>query len=99
MEEYLDNQLLSSIIVFVSQVAFIYLRTLNVIFTVERRTWPAIFTGMGIGALTLISFSIGVKHFLDGNWIPIILFLLGGAVGTYWGIKQSIKKDGEKFAD
>jgi hypothetical protein len=96
MEEYFDNQILSSVVVFLSQVAFIYLRTLNVIFTVERRTWPAIFTGMGIGALTLVSFAIGVKHFLDGNWIPVSLFLIGGAVGTYWGIEQSIKKDNKK---
>jgi hypothetical protein len=96
MEEYFDNQLLSSIVVFLSQVAFIYLRTLNVIFTVERRIWPSVLTGVGIGTVTLVSFAIGVKHFLDGNIIPVILFLTGGAVGTYWGIKQSIKKDNKK---
>jgi len=92
MKELLDNQFWSSLIVFLSQVAFIYLRTINVIYTVERRVWPAIFTGSGIGFLTLVSFSIGVKSFLGGEIFPIILFLLGGAVGTYWGIKQSINK-------
>jgi len=93
MEEYLDNQILSSIIVFLSQVAFIYLRTLNVIFTVERKIWQAILTGAGIGLLTLISFSIGVKSFLGGEIIPVLVFLLGGALGTYWGIKQNERND------
>ncbi len=96
MEDLLENQILSSIIVFLSQVAFIYLRTLNVIFTVDRRMWPAIFTGVGIGLLTLISFSIGVKSFLGGEILPVIVFLLGGALGTYWGIKQNEKNDRKK---
>lgn len=96
MEELLDNQLLSSLIVFLSQVSFIYLRTLNVIYTVERKIWPAIATGVGIGLLTLVSFSIGVKSFLGGEVLPVVVFLLGGALGTYWGIKQNEKNDKKK---
>jgi hypothetical protein len=96
MQELLNNQFLASLIVFLSQIAFIYLRTLNVIFTVDRRVGPAILTGMGIGLLTLVSFSIGVKSLLGGEVIPVVVFLLGGAIGTYWGIKQNQRNENKK---
>lgn len=96
IQSILDNYFITSIIVFTSQVAFIYLRTLNVIYTAERRITPTIVTGMGIGLLTLVSFSIGIQSILSGQILPVILFLLGGALGTYWGIKQSIKNENKK---
>jgi hypothetical protein len=48
---------------------------------------------MGVGIRTLISFSIGIKSILSGDVIPIALFLIGGALGTYLGIKQNEKKE------
>jgi len=93
IQSILDNYYLTSLIVFTSQIAFIYLRTLNVIYTAERKIVPAITTGMGIGLLTLVSFSIGIQSILSGQVLPVILFLLGGALGTYWGIKQNIKNE------
>lgn len=92
MNEILENQYISSAIVFFSQIAFIYLRTINVIYTVELRVWPSIFTGMGIGFLTLLSISIGTKSFISGELMPVVVFILGGAVGAYWGIMQKKKK-------
>jgi len=96
IQSILENDFLTSIIIFTSQISFIYLRTLNVIYTSERRMAPTIITGMGIGLLTLVSFSIGIQSVLSGQIFPVILFLLGGAIGTYWGIKQSIKNENKK---
>lgn len=93
MKEIMNNPLWSSLIVFASQIVFIYLRTINMIYTADRRIWPSIFTGMGVGLLTLISFSIGVKSVLSGEVIPIVVFLVGGAVGAYLGIKQNDKNE------
>ena len=93
IQDIMDNPIWSSVIVFLSQLVFIYLRTLNVIYTAEKKIWPSIFTGMGVGMLTLISFSIGIKSVLSGEITPIILFLLGGALGTYWGIKQNERNE------
>lgn len=93
MKEIMNNPLWSSLIVFASQIVFIYLRTINMIYTADRRIWPSIFTGMGVGLLTLISFSIGVKSVLSGEVIPIAVFLVGGAVGAYLGIKQNDKNE------
>ncbi len=93
MRELMNNPYWSSIIVFVSQIIFIYLRTLNVIYTTDKKIWPSIITGAGVGMLTIISFSIGIKSVLSGEVIPIVVFLAGGAVGTYLGIKQNEKNE------
>jgi hypothetical protein len=95
MKEILENQYLASLVVFLSQVAFIYFRTLNVIYTVERRAWPAVLTGICVGIMTLVSFTIGVESLKNGDCLTVAVFLIGGAIGTYWGINQSIKKDEE----
>ena len=96
IKEILDDQVWSSLIVLFSQIVFIYLRTLNVIYTAERKIWPAIITGLGVGLLTIVSFSIGIKSFMGGEIIPFSLFLIGGAIGTYLGIKQNIKNENKK---
>ena len=93
MRELMNNPYWSSIIVFTSQIVFIYLRTLNMIYTADRKIWPSIITGAGVGFLTLISFSIGIKSVLSGDIIPIAVFLAGGAVGTYLGIKQNERNE------
>jgi len=93
LKEILTNPYYASVIVFLSQLAFIYLKTLNVIYTVEKKVWKSIFSGIGIRVLTLTSFSIGIDSFKGGEVLPVLSFLLGGAVGTAWGVKQNIKNE------
>jgi uncharacterized protein YebE (UPF0316 family) len=92
MDEILANPYYSAIVVLISQVVFIYLRTINVIYTAERRLLPAILSGNGIGLAWLVSMSIGADSIMKGEIIPIIAFLVGGTLGTYWGIKKESKK-------
>lgn len=92
MNEILANPYYSAIVVLFSQVIFIYLRTINVIYTAERRLIPAIISGNGIGLAWLVSMSIGADSIMKGEIIPIVAFLIGGTLGTYWGIKKETKK-------
>jgi hypothetical protein len=32
--------------------------------------------------------SIGLNSMFNGDWQPIVAFLVGGTIGTYWGIKK-----------
>lgn len=89
----MENTYWVAIIVFISQLVFIYLRTLNVIYTTEKKLWLSILTGVGIGFLTLVSFEIGIDSLKSGQPVPIILFLAGGAFGTWWGIRQNEKSE------
>ena len=88
LEEILNNTYYASGIILVSQLTFLYLRTLNVIYTTQLRMLPAIITGNGIGFTWLISMSIGANSIFNGDILPIIAFALGGSVGTYLGIKK-----------
>ncbi len=92
IQQILDNPYWSAILIFVSQVAFIYFRTLNVIYTSERKTTPAMITANALSISWLVSTAIGTNSIIEGRPIPIILFLIGGSIGTYWGIRQNSKK-------
>lgn len=92
MGEILSNTYLSALVVLISQLIFIYLRTINVIYTAERKLIPAIISGNGIGLAWLVSMSVGANSIMNGEIIPIIAFLIGGTLGTYWGIKKETKK-------
>lgn len=85
-KEILDNQWYASIIVFITQIIFLYLRTINVIYTSQGKIMPAILTGNGVSISWLISMSIGLNSMVSGNWPPIAAFLVGGTIGTYWGM-------------
>jgi len=92
MTEILNNEYYSAIVVLFSQIGFVYLRTINVIYTAEKRILGAIITGNGIGLTWLITMSIGANSIMQGHWLPILCFLIGGSVGTYLGIKQEKNK-------
>ena len=83
----------NSIVILITQFVFIYLRTLNVIYTSQKKIIPAIITGNGIGLAWLISISIGANSIMEGEILPIICFLIGGSVGTYIGIRGEKNKD------
>jgi NAD/NADP transhydrogenase beta subunit len=93
MIEILNNEYLSAVIILVSQICFLYLRTLNVIYTAEKKMLGSIITNNGIGIAWLVTLSIGTNSIMNGQLIPIICFLVGGSIGTYLGIMQEKKKN------
>jgi hypothetical protein len=54
---------------------------------------PALFTSVLLSFTWLISMSIGLSSLLTGSWGPVIAFLIGNAIGTYYGMKKGIEKD------
>ena len=92
MNYILSNPYISALVVLVSQIVFIYLRTINVIYTSERRIIPAIISGNGVGLAWLVSMSIGCNSIMHGEFLPILSYLIGGTLGTYWGILKESKK-------
>lgn len=96
MEYLVNHPVYSSILILISQVVFIYLRTLNVIYTSQKRMIPAILTGNGIAIAWLVSIAVGTTSIMNGNIIPIFMFIIGGTIGTYLGIKKEIDKNGKE---
>ena len=96
IDEILDNTFYSTIIIFLSQIGFIYLRTLNVIYTAELRMLPTIVTGNIISLVWLVSTYASLNSVMNGDWIPLIAFLLGGTLGTFLAIRNKIKERDKK---
>lgn len=93
IENLTDWQL--ALIVFTSQTAFLWLRTLNVIYTSRLNVLAAIITGVGIGISWLIAVAIGVDSILELKILPLIGHIGGGALGTYMGLIKEKKKHGK----
>lgn len=90
LKELLVNPWYAAIIAFVTQIGFLYFRTLNVFYTIERNMFGAIWTNAMLSISWLLSMSIGINSVIIGDWQPITAFLLGGTVGTIWGLKKKI---------
>ena len=87
-----DSPWLTALIILITQIIFLYFRTLNVIFTAEKKLIPSILTGIVIGASWLIIITIGANAILELQFQPIIAHLLGGAIGTWWAMRNKYLK-------
>lgn len=88
MEIITNNEIIASIVILLTQIVFLYFRTLNVMYTAEKKVIPAILTGNMIGISWLISITIGVNAIMNLQLLPILAHLVGGSLGTYWGFKS-----------
>jgi len=92
IRELILNPWHASIIVFFTQILMLYLRTINIIYTTNHNIFGAIWSNNGVAITWLLSMTIGMNSMLSGHIQPIIGFLLGGSIGTYWGLRMEIKK-------
>ena len=92
IKELVEDPWVSAVIVLITQIMFLYLRTINVIYTTERRLWPTIISNTGVSISWLLSVRKRKNYMITGQWQPIMAFLIGGAVGSYLGIKKESKK-------
>ena len=90
-KQILANPWYASVVIFVTQVLMLYLRTINIIYTTKDNIFGAIWSNNGVSITWLLSMTIGLNSMLSGQWQPIIAFLLGGSIGTYWAIKRDKK--------
>jgi amino acid permease len=93
------TQIQLTIIVFCTQIVFLWLRTLNVVYISKLLILPSILTGIGIGISWLIAVAIGVNALMDFQPLPIIGHLLGGVLGTYIGLVREKKKRVKKLLE
>lgn len=87
MKEIISNPWLASLVVLISQIIFLYLRTLNVIYTAEKKVLASIITGNGISLAWLISITIGISAITELQWQPILAYIVGGTIGIWFGFK------------
>jgi len=90
------TQIELAIIVFITQIMFIWIRTINVVYISKLLILPSILTCIGLGISGLVAISIGVNALIDFQPLPIIGHVLGGVIGTWVGLiieKKKIAKE------
>jgi hypothetical protein len=100
----MSDIIFESAVVFLSQLAFLYARTVNIHFIAEGDIKRTLISGGLIHVLWLIAIAIGAKGVLmvmvehDMRYIPVIIFsLIGSLLGCYIGLIRSKKrKDARK---
>lgn len=79
-------------IIFISQLLFIYFRTLNVMAVAEKNRLRTFTTGFGVNICWLVSVSLGVNAILHGHWILVGANVLGGLIGSDWAVTGRFNK-------
>lgn len=69
-------------VLFVSQLIFLYFRTLNVKHTSDLNRKGVFLTGLVVHTCWLITIAIGVTAIIKGNYVLIIFSALGGSLGA-----------------
>lgn len=90
IKDLLSNPSYASLVIFITQIMMLFLRTINIIYTTERKIFGAMLTNSGVAITWLLSMTIGMNSMVTGNWMPIVAFLVGGALGTYMAMKLEI---------
>lgn len=90
VEEILKNEFLSCIAVLISQICFLFFRTLNTINISKNNMIGSIITEAATSLCRLLSLSLGVNSVINGGIYVMITYIIGAMIGTYWGIKKKI---------
>lgn len=94
--QYLTNPWSIALVVLITQIIFIYLRTVNVAYIAKDSTPGALISGAGVGLFWMITTTLGVYSITELYWQPVIAHLSGGAIGTYYGMLTGRQKKCEK---
>ena len=87
MDQLVNSPWWAALVVFVTQIIFLYSRTLNVMYTAENKLIPALVTGNIIGITWLLSMAVGANAILTMQWQPIAAHIVGGSIGVIMGFK------------
>jgi hypothetical protein len=89
IQEFLAQPIIASLLVLVTQVLFLYFRTLNVIYASSGNLVAAVSSELAVSICRLLSISVGVNSVLTGDFITALFYLLGAVIGTWWAMKTS----------
>lgn len=79
------------ILVFLTQIVFIYFRTINVQHVAHGEVWKSLLSGSMVNVSWLVSIALGVTGIQHGDYGIILVSLSGGLIGTLYGMRKHIK--------
>lgn len=89
VQQLLSHPIIASLLVLITQVLFLYFRTINVIYASKGNMKGAVLSELAVSICRLLSISIGVNSVLTGDFITAVFYLLGAVIGTWWAMKTT----------
>ncbi|MFA5429447.1 MAG: hypothetical protein WC279_14685 [Sulfurimonas sp.] len=86
----MTEQILQIAAVSTSQMALVFFKHITVRTVVAKQIAKSMFFTFAIQASWLISSAIGIKAYLDGNYVVVAAYLLGGVVGAWLNFKIKV---------
>lgn len=79
------------ILVFVFQIIFEFLRTLNVRYTSRDMVFATVLTGFFVKITWLVTTYLGVSSLIEGDYFTASMYVIGGVIGNYASFKVKIR--------
>lgn len=79
-----------SIIVFASQLLLVFLKHLNVRMNASHKVWLAVLVTGAIQVAWLVSSALGIKGFLSGDYLLVVIYVIGGMIGSFLNFKIKV---------
>lgn len=86
----ITNEIAQIVAVSLSQLSLIFFKHITVRTVVAKQIVKSMFFTFAIQASWLISSAIGIKAYLDGNYVVVAAYLIGGVVGTWLNFKIKV---------
>ena len=86
-----------AVIVFVSQLALVFFKHLNVRLIAGGHVLPAVSVTALIQASWLVSSALGIRGFLERDYLLVVVYVLAGMIGSYLNFKINIKEKQESL--
>lgn len=86
----ITNEIAQIAVVSLSQLSLIFFKHITVRTVVANQIMKSMFFTFAIQASWLISSAIGIKAYLEGNYVIVAAYLLGGVVGTWLNFKIKV---------
>jgi len=73
--------------IFISQSLLVFFKHLNVRMIVNHKVGLAVIITGAIQASWLVSSALGIKGFLESNYLLIYIYIVGGMIGSFLNFK------------
>lgn len=85
--------MIEAIVMVVVQILFNFVRVASHRHTTRDNVWQTVGYGMLVQVLWLTTNFLGIRAMFEQNYVVVIFYVIGGAIGTYLAFKLNIDKE------
>ena len=82
--------MIEAVAVFISQLLLVFFKHLNVRMIAKHKVAKAVIVTGAIQVSWLVSSALGIKGFLESNYLLVCIYIIGGMIGSFLNFKIKI---------